>query len=106
MSTEKTQDVLDHHMSMLLSGNIDGILEDYTEGSVFISNLGGPVIGLAALRSVFAAAALPGFETTATHIEGEFAYITWKADAVSFGSDTFVVTNGKITLQTVALVFA
>ena len=28
---------------------------------------------------------------------------TWKTDAVPFGSDTFVVRGGKITVQTVAM---
>jgi len=39
-------------------------------------------------------------------IEGDYAYIVWSADTpdniYDFGSDTFVVKNGKIVAQTFA----
>jgi len=36
-------------------------------------------------------------------VEGDLAYITWHTDQVPFGSDTFVIRDGKIVYQTVAV---
>jgi len=42
----------------------------------------------------------------ASHVEGEVAYIVWHANCasaeVALGTDTFVVRDGKITVQTFA----
>ena len=104
MSSQSTRAVFEHHAATLAAGDIDGMLDDYTDESVFISNLGGVVTGLDAIRAVFGAGAeLPGFELTTTHIEGDTAFITWKAEGMPFGTDTFVVRDGKIAVQTVAL---
>ena len=101
-----TRAVLDHHSKALLAGDLDGVMEDYTEESVFISNLGGAVKGRDVIRSMFAAAGdFAGHEETSVYVEGEYAYVTWKMAGVTFASDTFVVRNGKIVLQTVAMVF-
>ena len=41
-----------------------------------------------------------------TVVEGDYAYIVWKADTpdnlFEFGSDTFVIRNGKIVAQAFA----
>ena len=57
MPTDETKAILDHHNAMLDAGDVDGIMEDYTEDSVFISNLGGVAKGLEAIRGVFAMSA-------------------------------------------------
>ena len=36
-------------------------------------------------------------------IDREVAFLTCKTDAVPFGSDTFVLRDGKIVVQTVAM---
>jgi ketosteroid isomerase-like protein len=106
VSTANTQAVIDHHSKALLAGDLDAVMDDYTEDSMFISNLGGVMKGLDAIRSAFAAAGtFGGFEETLTLVEGECAYNTWKMDGVKFASDTFIVRDGKIVVQTVALVF-
>ena len=105
MSTEDTKAVLDHHQEMLDAGDVDGLMSDYTEDSVFITNLGGAVKGLEGIRSVFAATAggMPGFELLGEVVEGDVAYIWWTSEGIPFGTDTFVVRDGKIATQTVAL---
>jgi ketosteroid isomerase-like protein len=106
MTTDETRAVLDHHTKALLAQDLDAVMEDYDENSVFISNLGGVVTGLDALRAIFGAAGgISGFEETSVHVEGEAAYTTWKTAGVAFGTDTFVIRNGKVALQTVAMVF-
>lgn len=108
MPTDETKVVLDHHMAALEAGDLDDIMADYTEDSVFISNLGGVVTGLEALRGVFAMTAgnMPAVEFVVEHVEGEMAFVVWKAEGIPLGTDTFVVRDGKIAAQTVVLQFA
>jgi ketosteroid isomerase-like protein len=107
MSSESTKTVLDHHGAALLARDIDALMEDYTDESVFISNLGGVLKGVDAIRSVFEAVGEFGaFKETTKHIEGDVAVATWTAAGISFGSDTFVIRDGKIVLQTVAIALA
>ncbi len=107
MPTDETKAVLDHHNATLEAGDVDGIMEDYTEDSVFISNLGGVAKGLEAIRGVFAMSAgkMPDVEFGVEHVDGEIAFVTWKAEGIPLGTDTFVVRDGKIVAQTVVLHF-
>ena len=41
MTTDETRTVVEHHMAALRDGDIDRVMEDYTDESVFIINLGG-----------------------------------------------------------------
>jgi ketosteroid isomerase-like protein len=106
-----TQDVLDHHLKCFGSGDLPGILSDYTPSSVLFGP-GGPLIGPDAIRPVFqamfAAFAKPGaiFNLTHQSVHGDFAYILWNAttadQVIELGTDTFVVRNGKIVAQSFA----
>ena len=107
MSTDETRAVVEHHMAALQAGDIDAVMEDYTDESVFIINLGGVFTGRDAIRPFFeASGSMPGFTETASHAEGDTFYVTWTADGISFGTDTLVVRDGKIAVQTVAVVLA
>ena len=107
MSTEQTSQVFEHHGAALRSGDVDEVMKDYTDDSVLITNISGLTSGLAAIGAIFAAPSpLSNIEVTTVHIDGEVAYVTWKADGVPFGTDTFVVRDGKILVQTVAIHFA
>ncbi len=105
MSTEATRAVVEHHMQALLAGYIDSVMEDYTDESVFIINLGGVFVGPDAIRPFFQAAP-PGFTETSAHVEGDAYFVTWTAEGISFGSDTIIVRDGKIAVQTVVVVLA
>ena len=103
MTTEQTQAVLQHHAGALMGGDIDGVMEDYTDESVFVSNDSGVSRGAAAIRAVFATMSpFEDFEVSLAHFDGDVAFVTWKAKGISFGTDTFVINDGKIVLQTVA----
>ena len=103
MSTTETQQVFEHHGSALMSRDIDEVMKDYTEDSVMITNLSGVTKGLVGIRAVFEAPSdLSGIQLLASHFESDVAYITWKADGIPFGTDTFIVRDGKILVQTVA----
>ena len=110
MSTEHTKAVMEHHTKLLAAeqteATLDELMADYHEDAVFVSNLSGPVTGIAAIRPMFASAgAMAGFEHTSQHVEGDVGYVTWKADGIPFGTDTFLLRDGKIALQSVALHF-
>jgi ketosteroid isomerase-like protein len=107
MSTETT---LVHHLQALGGGQLEAVLSDYTEESIiFCAN--GVFKGLNAIQAFFDSTIKntpPGmveaFTMIRQDIEGEVAYILWKAEPfVPLGTDTFVVRNGKIMVQTFAV---
>jgi len=64
-SSAETEAVVEHHMAALQAGDIDTVMEDYTDESVFIINLGGVFTGKDAIRPFFEAAGQPaGFTRT------------------------------------------
>jgi ketosteroid isomerase-like protein len=107
MTTDQTRTVVEQHMAALRAGDIDRVMEDYTDESVFIINLGGVFTGKEAIRPFFeASGSMPGFTESAAYAEGDAYYVTWTADGIELGSDTIVVRDGKIALQTVVVVLA
>ena len=48
---------------------------------------------------------VPRLQSLGEHVDGDIAYVWWKADGIAFGTDTFVVRDGKIASQTVGLHF-
>jgi len=108
---DTTQDVLTHHLACFGKGDLDGIMADYTPASrVFTPN--GVLHGTGAIRQLFVTMfeefAKPGmsFEMLRQDIDGDTAYIVWKAETADnryeLGTDTFVVKDGKIVTQTFA----
>ncbi len=92
-----------------MAGDTDGVMEDYTEDSVFISNLGGVMKGLDAIRGVFAAApraAFPASRKVSSTSTATSPSSPGQAEGIALGTDTFVVRDGKIVAQTVVLHFA
>jgi ketosteroid isomerase-like protein len=114
MATEVTDtaQVLSHHLRALGTGNLDEVLDDYVEDSVLITP-DGPIKGLRGIRATFEGF-LSGLFKPGTyeivldsrHVDGEVAYVTWHAKCASaditLGTDTFVVKDGKILVQTFA----
>ena len=107
-----TQAVLDHHLESFGAGDVDELLKDYTEDSVFISP-DGRMTGLDALRMAFegffSGLFKPGsyeFTMDAMDIEGEVAFIAWHSSnegaEVPLATDTFIIRDGKIAVQTFA----
>ena len=107
MTTEDTRTVVERHMEALRAGDIDRVMEDYTDDSVFIINLGGVFTGADAIRPFFeASGSMLGFVETAAYAEGDTYFVTWTAEGIDLGSDTIVVRDGKIAIQTVVVVLA
>jgi ketosteroid isomerase-like protein len=89
---------------------IDAILRDYAEDARLVSE-DRIYLGKTEIREFFVAlhAALPteavaGFALRCLRADGDLALITWSAGAhIPLGTDTFVVRDGKILSQTVAM---
>jgi len=108
-----TKAVLDHHLASFGAGDVKGILADYTKNSVIVLP-SGVLHGKAEIKGLFDGFVKEFgkknvvFKLTGSTVTDDVAYITWSAEtpdnSYSFASDTFVIKNGKIAYQTVALV--
>jgi ketosteroid isomerase-like protein len=106
-----TSDVLNHHLTAFGEGNVEEILKDYTEDSILL-HPDGVVKGLKQIEDFFTEVFkifVPGeysFDMKCQEVHGDVAYIVWEAETPRFsilmGTDTFVVRNGKIAVQTFA----
>ena len=110
-SSEKTKEVIEHHLSAFGQNDLQGVLSDYTDESIILTP-DATIKGLAEIEPFFAGL-FEGFPTDGTDfsldkmtVENEIAYIIWHATTpsldVPFGTDTFVVEDGKIVRQTFA----
>jgi len=105
----KTKEILDHHLTVFTRNDLDDTMEDYTEES-FLITPDGTFKGLAEIRKNFENAfkVLPKdsmtFTVKQTVIVQDLAYIIWEARTpkldFSFGTDTFIIRDGKIVEQT------
>lgn len=104
--------MLDHHLEAFLAGDLDAVMEDYAQDAVFIAR-GRCLTGREQVRESFAAL-LTGPFTPGTYaftledeqVVGEIAFIVWHASCaaveIPIASDTLVVREGKIVVQTLA----
>ena len=105
-STMSTEAVLQNHLRAAKVG-VDAIMQDYTDRSVLVTH-DSTYRGLVEIRRFFTTLfkELPeGFfdalKMNRQEIVGEVAYILWeRKPIISQATDTFVVRNGKILVQT------
>ena len=107
-----TQEVIDHHLDCFGRGDLDGILADYASTAVMFTPTGalkGPAAMRPVFQAIFAEFGQPGTSFSLIHrsVEGEFGYLLWRAETADnvyeMGTDTFVVRNDQILLQSFAL---
>ena len=106
-----TKDVVDHHLKSFGERDLKGILSDYAPGAVLFTPEG-PFRGVDAIRPLFegllAEFGKPGatFSLKQQTVEGDYAYILWTAETADnvyeLATDTFVVRDGKIAVQSFA----
>jgi ketosteroid isomerase-like protein len=107
-TTRTPQEVFQHHAEVLIAGDIDGIVEDYSDDAIFITPAG-TLHGRDGVRQGFEKllSDLPNAEwDVPTQIfEGDVLFIEWNAKAAEThaedGIDTFVFRDGLIRAQTV-----
>jgi hypothetical protein len=115
VSEESTSKVLDHHWEAFKANDLEATMADYTEESVLITP-DKTFKGLSEIREnfIFAFSLFPKDSSTLklnkSIVHNDVGYIIWEASApklnLSFGTDTFIVQNGKIIRQTYAGVAA
>lgn len=107
-----TKEVFEHHTEAFGDLDMEEIMADYDEDSIVVTNFG-TYKGLNEIQSMFE----DFFEEYdspdvdfAVHdqvIEGDIAFFTWEADTLKhtykFGTDTFIIQDGIIRYQTVAV---
>jgi uncharacterized protein (TIGR02246 family) len=109
---DTTRQVLEHHLRALTAGDLDAILGDYTDDSTVIGP-DGAVKGRPAIRAFFESGLdslfKPGtyeFTMDTLQVADDIAYIVWHANCAAadivFGTDTFLIRDGKIAVQTFA----
>jgi hypothetical protein len=107
-TTRTPQEVFQHHAEVLIAGDIDGIVEDYSDDAIFITPAG-TLHGKDGVRQGFEKllSDLPSAEwDVPTQIfEDDVLFIEWNAKSASThaddGIDTFVFRDGLIRVQTV-----
>jgi hypothetical protein len=106
-----TEAVTQHHLAAFGSGDMDDLMSDYTEESIIITPEA-TVTGLEQIRGLFEklGSMFPAegseFALDRMDVNNELAYIIWHANtpivSIPLGTDTYVVTDGKIMKQTFA----
>jgi ketosteroid isomerase-like protein len=107
--TSETNAVLDNHLAAAQRGDLEGVISDFSEDSVLFLPQG-PVRGIEELREFYKSFLMKppsgfpkSFELLRRDVEGEVANIVWKADpGVQLATDTFLVRDRKIVVQTFA----
>jgi hypothetical protein len=106
---QKTAEILNHHWKTFHDNDLEGVLADYTEESILITP-NRTYKGMQEIRDNFVSAFATFPKSTATMqlnksvVQRDVGYILWEATGpkirLSFGTDTFVIRNGKIISQT------
>ena len=109
--TAVTRDVLAHHLECMGKLDLAGTMVDYSEDATLFTP-DGLLHGAAALRRFYAALyeefAKPGMssELLRQEVSDNVAYIVWTAETADnrfeVASDTFIIQNEKIAIQTFA----
>lgn len=108
-NAQTTDDVWQHHIDAWVARDLDGIVSDYTDDSVLILN-NEIYQGTDEIRNVFAQL-FEIFDHGDNIIDepivlDRYVYIIWhftpEGSTEHYGTDTFLIEDGIITLQTIA----
>lgn len=104
-----TNGVWEHHIKAWVGRDLDAIASDYSKDSIMIVNntiYRGPEEIKKVFERLFEIFDDGENEIDPVVIEGRIVYITWRFTPTGnkqyFGTDTFVIENGKIKVQTIA----
>ena len=111
ISEAQTKQVLDHHWEAFKNNDLEETMKDYTEESVLITP-NATYNGLDEIRNNFVSAfkLFPKdsseFVLDKSIVVKDVGYILWKSKTPTFnltyGTDTFIIRDGKIIRQTYA----
>lgn len=103
--------VIDRHLRSFGEHNLNGILSDYAPSAVLFTPAGrfqDPDAIRVFFQALLAEFGKPGATFSLLHrsVEGDYGYILWTAEtadnAYELGTDTFVVRDDKIVVQSFA----
>jgi ketosteroid isomerase-like protein len=105
-------EIYDHHMAAFTDGDVSAMLEDYTDDSVILTNMGS-FHGLEDIESLvttyveeFSKEGVE-FEIDEQTVDGDVVFYAWHAETpdnvYDFGADTLIVRDGAIETQTSAV---
>jgi SnoaL-like domain len=106
-----TKEVIERHLRSFHDGDIERILEDYSPDAILFTPerlLKGRHDIRTLFQTLLADFAKPGGSDTlrTAMFEGDYAYIVWSAETADhvyeLATDTFVVRDGKIVVQSFA----
>jgi len=109
--TRETTEILDRQNLYFVKGDVDELMKDFSEQSMLFTP-DGVLEGLDSIKKFYTevtANVLPpgsDFKISRQEVRGQTAYIVWSAESKNYrfplGTDTFVVQDGKIIVQTFA----
>ncbi len=109
--SRSTRSLVESHIERFAARDLEGILADYAPGAVFFTPQG-TLRGIeqigALFRSLLAEFGEPGASFSLDHlsVDGDYAYLLWKGRTADndyeLCTDTFVVRDGKIAVQSFA----
>lgn len=107
--SEVSNKVVTNHLQSFLKADLDGVISDYTNESVLITHIG-VFSGVEEIKGFFSDLLkhFPfqqhSFELDKLIVDENLVFIVWHATTptlqVPFGTDTFIVKDGKISQQT------
>lgn len=107
--SENSRQMLMHHLSSFQENDLEAVMSDYTNESIFITQLD-TFKGLEEIKAFFAGLMIhfpkeqSSFELDKIVVEGKLGFIAWHAKTpslhVPLGSDTFIIKDDKIYQQT------
>jgi ketosteroid isomerase-like protein len=106
-----TESVLDHHLETFGEQDLEGVMEDYDDDSVVVTNMG-TFRGIEEIEGLFENlfAEFSSGDSSITMdeqlTEGDFGYIVWHGETpesvYEFATDTFYIPEDMIEFQTFA----
>jgi hypothetical protein len=112
LNRRSTEQVLEAHLAAVRSGNAALIACDYGRKAVFLLQGAGAAIGREQIEATFAgflsqAGPINSVQVTSQTVYEDTVLLTYTIDSqhilVRDGVDTFIIENGRITLQTAYL---
>ncbi len=111
IQSDVSTNVLTRHLNSFLENDLDTLMLDYTDSTVFITQ-DATYTGINEIREFFTNLMIHfpkqkcTFELDKIVVKNELGFIVWHANTpsliVSLGTDTFIIKNEKIFQQTFA----
>jgi len=99
------KELVDRHRAAILAGDYDALMATYAEDAAIVSAMANAV-GHEAIRGWYEytpEGTFNGFQEVQSAEHDNVYVLIWKTDGMPFSTDTFVIENGKILRQTVAI---